>query len=337
MTDIESVVKAGLKLGLEGEACREWAEAQVRDNELSRIREHERRQLESQKEHERITAEKELAAVKTNEEVQRKENLASEMAILALKKELRQADSTNQPHTARAGIEKAKIPRLPVFDENKDNIENYLDRFERYVEASQFPEDTRATVLSSFLSGNALEVYARLSKAESTQYPKLRAALLKRYEVTSESCRKKFRSNTMEKMETFGQAKSRLERQLEKWLELAGGKKDSANDVWEIILIEQMTSLCSRDLQIHIKERNPKTSQQLAEIADNYRDARKGGAVHNASSNQPPRTHPKSPEDRPASRPYCTYCKRDGHSAQHCFKKPGQSSRPSQDLRNQHK
>ena len=50
---------------------------------------------------------------------------------------------------------KAKSPRIPAFNEGKDEMDSYLLRFERYATAQKWEPDTWAKGLSALLQGKA--------------------------------------------------------------------------------------------------------------------------------------------------------------------------------------
>ena len=50
---------------------------------------------------------------------------------------------------------KAKSPRIPAFNQGKDEMDSYLLRFERYATAQKWEPDTWATGLSALLQGKA--------------------------------------------------------------------------------------------------------------------------------------------------------------------------------------
>ena len=60
---------------------------------------------------------------------------------------------------------------------------------------------------------------------------------------------------------------------LEKWLELAGKDKTNACDVLDLIIQEQLMTTCSKDLKIFVKERKPKSVDELVETAEKYAEA----------------------------------------------------------------
>jgi len=55
-----------------------------------------------------------------------------------------------------------KGPKMPCFEESKDNMDAYLHRFEIYAETQCWRRDQWAVYLSALLKGKALEVYSRL-------------------------------------------------------------------------------------------------------------------------------------------------------------------------------
>ena len=102
-------------------------------------------------------------------------------------------------------------PKLPVFSEGKDDMDAYLQRFERYAEHEGWDVNCYGTYLGSLLSGKALEVYSRLPNSEASDYYQLKEALLIHYQLAQEDYRKKFHSGTQTSMETAAQYLARLE------------------------------------------------------------------------------------------------------------------------------
>ncbi len=71
--------------------------------------------------------------------------------------------------TSPVDSSKARVPKLPFFTE-KDELDAYLERFERFARAVKWPEDTWAGNLSALLTGKALEVYSRLAADDANDY-----------------------------------------------------------------------------------------------------------------------------------------------------------------------
>ena len=116
---------------------------------------------------------------------------------------------------------KAKSPKIPAFNEGKDEMDSYLLRFERYATAQKWEPDTWATGLSALLQGKALDVYALMPKEDALNYDKLKVALLKRYELTEEGFKRKFKKCRPENCETFQQFTTRMKSYFTQWIDMA--------------------------------------------------------------------------------------------------------------------
>ncbi len=75
------------------------------------------------------------------------------------------------------------------------------------------------------MKGKALDVYSRLSLEDSLCFDILKAALLKRFELTEEGFRKQFKTCRPETGETFVQYASRAQNYLDRWFELGRVEK----------------------------------------------------------------------------------------------------------------
>ena len=96
--------------------------------------------------------------------------------------ELELARLGNLEDRPRDRDDRAKGPKLPSFVHGKDDLDAYLQRFERFAETAKWKKDGWASKLSALLSGRALEVYSRLSEEAAKDYDKVKIALMKRYE-----------------------------------------------------------------------------------------------------------------------------------------------------------
>ena len=71
-----------------------------------------------------------------------------------------------------------------------DDMDAYLQRFERYAENEEWDADCYGPYLGSLLAGKALEFYSRLPASEARDYYKLKEALLIHYQLTQEDLSK---------------------------------------------------------------------------------------------------------------------------------------------------
>ena len=162
-SNMEKLIELGEKLGLEGKELREFVieREKVERDERTAQREAQKAEAEALKE-----AEKEKAEVeKTKLQVQQRKN-DQEYELQREKLRLEHERETNKTKEAEA-TSMAKAPELPVFRDNTDDIETYLERFERIANAYKWDRSNWAIMLSSLLSGQALDVYGRLPISDS--------------------------------------------------------------------------------------------------------------------------------------------------------------------------
>ncbi|XP_071493976.1 uncharacterized protein [Diadema antillarum] len=300
--ELAKLTEIGEKFGFSGEELRQFV-----TDEQKRLREERADMLELRRQ-ERETAELQLA--------------------IAREKQTKSESSSN-------GC-KARSPKLPLFQEDKDNIDAYLQRFERYAKNQNWPTTDWALNLSTLLTGKALDVHSRLSSAESNDYDTLKHALLKSFQLTAEGFRSKFFSGKPTTGETASQYANRLENYLNRWVSLSG-IEHTFEELADLLLREQLISGCHRELAIFLKERQPETSKDVVKLAEQYLDARGGTfrppppAQRNIQTHmgQMPRSNTR-PEgkippnnisgNRPPSQPKCYNCHQHGHLARDCTK-----------------
>ena len=114
---------------------------------------------------------------------------AAEAAKREHELELARLGQGNLDDRPRDREDRAKAPKLPSFVDRKDDLDAYLQRFERFEETAKWNKIGWASRLSALLSGRALEVYSRLSEEAAKDYDKVRIALMKRYDLTEDSYR----------------------------------------------------------------------------------------------------------------------------------------------------
>ena len=105
-----------------------------------------------------------LDVARDREEFELKKDL--EERRMAHEVELKKYDleiSQNVSHSGSNNLPLRKGPKLPCFDESKDDMDSYLLRFERYANIHKIEECEFAVYLSAVLQGKALQVYTRLS------------------------------------------------------------------------------------------------------------------------------------------------------------------------------
>ena len=76
--------------------------------------------------------------------------------------------------------DRAKTSKLPSFVDGKDDLDAYLQRFERFAATAKWEKTGWASKLSALLSGRALEVYSWLSEEAVQDYDRVKIAFMKR-------------------------------------------------------------------------------------------------------------------------------------------------------------
>lgn len=189
------------KRGREEEEEKEERLRIVEDEKVERRRrqDEEREARRQEREIRKLQIEAELQRQKVEiEEAQGRHEL--EMKLLDL-------EQTHQGSGAEAfnREDRAKAPKLPSFVDGKHDLDAYLQRFKRFATTSKWDKAGWATKLSALISGRALDVYSRLSEEAASGYGTMKIALMKRYDLTKDGYRRKFRVSTSETDESPGQ------------------------------------------------------------------------------------------------------------------------------------
>ncbi|KAL5479435.1 hypothetical protein EMCRGX_G022956 [Ephydatia muelleri] len=239
MGDTEGASLAGvvelLKTMLEERKQRDEEEERRREQER-RDREEERKLVEAEREKQRqereeerkrAEAEKEQERQKRMEEIrqkdeadrrqreeewrQRDKELRVQMELLAKIAEVKKAESTE---TSKTGDNDLRVVKLT----DRDDIEAYLTTFERLMTAYNIPRNQWIFKLAPQLTGKAQQAYAALTTEDALIYNTVKAAILRRYDITEETYLQRFQSAVRSNEETHRDLAIRLGDLATKWL-----------------------------------------------------------------------------------------------------------------------
>ena len=187
---MEMLISQGKELGLEGQALLKFISEQQAlerdERKAKRDAELEKKRLEQQmaeNEQKKFEVEAETEKRKVNADIEQKrlelehERTQEKMRMdheLEMKKVQVQGNGAGNGGSNGNHSNKAKTPRLPVFVDGKDDLDAYLERFERYAKNQGWKDDEWATDLSALLTGKALGVYSRMSAKDAVQYDRLK-------------------------------------------------------------------------------------------------------------------------------------------------------------------
>jgi len=110
--------------------------------------------------------------------------------------------STDEVGPQSLGRGSGKAPKMPHFDEERDLKDSYLGRFEKFATCQRWNRVDWALYLSALLKGRALDLYSVLPADQTNNYDQLNAAFLKRYQLSADGFKRRFRSAKPEPGET---------------------------------------------------------------------------------------------------------------------------------------
>ncbi|CAI5637698.1 unnamed protein product [Oreochromis niloticus] len=199
-------------------------------------------------------------------------------------------------------------PKIPPYQLGED-IENYLLRFERVAKTWRWPESEWACRLVPLLSGKALEAYTAMDEERAHHYEGLKAALLTKFDISPETYRQKFRSNTVPPGESPTETYYRLKGLYRRWIR---PEQHTKEEMGEAIILEQLIRVLPGEVRTWVREHEPADGLTAAKLVSQYFNARKGAppARSSGTPQRPPlpssgllkrESNPEPPENPRAS------------------------------------
>ncbi|KAL9958152.1 hypothetical protein ACROYT_G035127 [Oculina patagonica] len=313
---MEKFIQMGEKFGLEEEKLLKFVKEQEEKEE--------RLQREKEEKEERLQREKEENEERLRTQQEEKEEKRRQQAEERDEKRRQEED---EKEARRQERELRKMEREAELLRQKEAIEaakrqNELD-LARLAGDGHFPaqpNNNREDRAKTPKYRRALDVYSRLSEEAATDYDKMKLALMKRYDLTEDGYRRKFRVSKPEIDESPDQFIVRLSTHLMRWVELSKTTK-SFDGLRDLIVKEQFINSCPKELAIHLRERAPETLEQISQIADQYLLAH-GKHVFSSGRSRPPAPPQKDDDAKKppiqSSQVQCYKCNGRGHKAANC-------------------
>ncbi len=181
----------------------------------------------------------------------------------------RVSGTTSDGTAARVKDQEPRLARL----EDTEDIEHFLTTFERLAEVYQWPRGDWAIRLIPLLTGKARSAFVAMNPSQTQDYDQLKQAILKKYEISTETYRLRFRSLNTPVNESPQELYTRLKDLFCKWVQF---NKSSKDNIMEAIVLEQYLRVLQPEVRTWVKERNPTTAAQAANLVEVYIAARKG-------------------------------------------------------------
>ena len=159
--------------------------------------------VKAKKEEEARKAEQE--AIKRREEAEerrRREEMEDrerqrqhELEVKRLELTATQSASNHSISSNESSSHGTRSVKLPMFEEEKDDLDAYLNRFERMCTSCGIRREDWTMQLARLLKGSALEVYRRLPDEDLDNFDELKRKLLKRFQLTESGFRQRFKQS----------------------------------------------------------------------------------------------------------------------------------------------
>ena len=124
----------------------------------------------------------------------------------------------------------------------------------------------------------AKSFYLEIPDPACQHYFESKAIIIKAYQLTADHYRYRFRTSEKKPDEDFFQWGNRTRRCLNRWTAVAEATGD-AEKIIEQIMMERLLDAVSPELRAWLKEQEPKTAEELGNLANLHVQSRKGPLV----------------------------------------------------------
>ena len=180
----------------------------------------------------------------------------------------------------RIYLAEQRVPKSLKVREMRENedIDDYFRIFEMTAKAQLIPQEEWLGSLIPRLSEKAKSIYLEIAGPDAQDYNKSKAIILKAYQLNVDHFRYRFRHSEKKAGEDFGQWAHRTRRYLNRWMTVAEAIEDREK-ILEQIVIERLLEGVGPELRVWLKERKPNTAEELANLANDYVQSRKGPLI----------------------------------------------------------
>ena len=275
-TAFEVYKKQGESLGLSGKELIEYIDKKESADERVAQREAEERVAQREaEERERVAKreaeERERVSQREAKEREAERNYELECRRISSEAEIcRERIRDENPHVARSRDSNQPKVKMPYL-EDKEDVEAYLTQFERVATLNKWDRAEWGIRLVPLLKGESRDAYVQLPVAESSNYEKIKATILKRHQLNAVAYRKNFRNARPKDGEEHFAYWDRLNLMLTRWIEMSGKEE---TDLKDMLVLERFLETQTLEKARFIRERKPKDRQETVDAADLFEETR---------------------------------------------------------------
>ncbi|KAM7298704.1 uncharacterized protein ISCGN_019278 [Ixodes scapularis] len=199
-----------------------------------------------------------------------REKRAYELELKRLEVSKIEAERSGRPGSGVRLAERVKIKDLMQPYKLGEDIGLFLVNFERSCERAGFAREDWPQYLLTLLPCEAADAVARLSGEEAESYESSKAALLKKYRLSTEAFRQRFRTATKKGTESFPDFAYTLKANLVEWLKSSDVYGDH-DKVIECLAVEQFLRGIPETVRFWVQDRDPEMNlRKVADLAEEY-------------------------------------------------------------------
>lgn len=212
------------------------------------------------------TARREAEIVRREETATRREEIAflrEQMAMQERSLEDHGGPARGQPGTGPVGVRLPAL-KLPRLGDGED-IDEFLLHFDSAAEVCGLTPEQRLPYLANSLQGEARQAFNEMPAGSS--YETLQMALRRKFRLTPDTYRRRFREARKKAKETYLAFGTRLRRGLKFWVDMAGQSLE------DLVLIEQLFWSMPERLSTDVRARGPQGFDDTIKVAQTLWEA----------------------------------------------------------------
>ncbi|KAJ8246519.1 hypothetical protein COCON_G00234910 [Conger conger] len=208
----------------------------------------------------------------------------------ALQKAVAELCQNTGPGTPARGPKEVLLKQTP-----DDEVEAYLETFERTAHLEKWPPEAWGSILAPFLSGEAQKAYRGLPPAEAHVYPTLKATILAQYGYSLPARAQRFHQWTYDPALPARAQVMALGRLTKSWLVEGDGPA-----LLDRVVLDRCARSLAPELKKYVAQQGPRTIDGLVNLLENHQVAQE---MIRATRMDSPRRPPAAVRPEPRTRP----------------------------------